>query len=170
MGLAPYGEPFRKVTEISTKPLPASEGSKPSYQLRWAGEAHAITPAERRGTTLRPSVNSPATLPEQMPHQPCCSRVLTKQLCQEVRTSPPTPLTLASSCTFRSRSCSWSCSIESDISVHAEVGTRGLGERHTGREEPCEDRPTRQDRPGCPDQDGCSFIQSSPYNPKHRDP
>lgn len=100
-----------------------------------------------------------------MPHQPCCSRVLTK-LCQEVRTSPPTPLTLVSSCTFRSRSCSWSCSIESDVSVHGEVETRGLGERHTDREKPCEDRPTRQDRPGCPDQAGCSFVQSSLYNPK----
>lgn len=50
--------------------------------------------------------------------------------------------------------------------MHAEVGTRGLGERHTGREEPYEDRPTRQDRPGCPGQDGCSFIESSPHNPK----
>lgn len=73
------------------KPLPASESSKPSYQLRWAGEGHAITPAEKEGTTLLPSLNSPETLPEQVPHQPCCSRVLTKHWYHEGRTSPPTP-------------------------------------------------------------------------------
>lgn len=30
--------------------------------------------------------------------------------------------------------------------MHTEVGTRGQGERHTGREEPSEDRPKRHNR------------------------
>lgn len=92
-----------------------------------------------------------------MSHQSCCSSCTY----QAVRTSPPTTLTLVSSCTFRSCSCSWSCSTGSDISVKTEVGTRRLGEGCDGREEPCEGRPTRQAY-----KIRMAAASSSPYNPK----